>query len=283
VIYWGGATENYVYTDNISWGTEHAHFKTDVMSNNDLDFPDDGSLWTLKSVDTGNGGRIMISSAHLEASLFHTTSSFDDGGMTECQQYNNYTYLLKKMNAELGLGFNTPDYDYNCSNTRSGEVKETGALFPAGLAYQNAPRIGSGGGGSGSNGDTGFDNGDLGSFVLSGSAARPWTADASAACVGSHAARAGYAGGVDADSFITMDVPTGTSSASYSYSYPSALDRGDDFHVIVNGAVVKSYETGPGANCTNDSVSVSGGDTLQFRCRSRGIGETCTVDDIVFN
>jgi hypothetical protein len=191
------------------------------------------------------------------------------------------------MNSELGLGFNTPDYDYNCSNARAGEVKETADLFPAGLAYQNAPRIGSGGGGEdgggSDNGDTGFDNGDLGSFTLSGSAVRPWVADSAAACVGSHAARAGYNGGVDADSYISITVPTGATSASYKYSYPSALDSGDDFHVIVNGSVVKSYETGPGVNCASDSVPVSAGDTLQFRCRSGGKGETCSVDDIIFN
>lgn len=289
VLYWGGSTENYLYTDGTGWGTPHAHFAADPVSNNDLDFPQSGNLWALKSAATGNGGKIIISSAHLEASLFHTTSAFDDGGMTECQQYNNYTYMVKKMESELSLGFATPEYDASCSSARFGEVKETANLFPGGLAYQSAPVIadgndgGDGGDGGGGNGDTSFDNGNLGLFALSGSAARPWSADSAVACVGSHGARAGYNGGVDSDSFISIDVPSGATSASYKYSYPSALDRGDDFHVMVNGAVIKAYETGSGANCASDTVSVSGGDLLQFRCRSGGNGETCTVDEIVFD
>jgi hypothetical protein len=295
VVYWGGATENYIYTENAAWGAEHAHFIADPADNNDLGFPQNNNLWTLKTVATGAGGKIMISSAHVEASLFHTASTFDNGGMTECQQYNNYTYMVKKMNQELGLAFNTPEYDTLCSNNRQGEVKNTASLFPTGLAYQNAPRIdnsGSGGGGSGGDGsggdgdgnnNTGFDDGTLGAFALSGSAVRPWVADSTVACTGTHAARAGHSGGVDSDSTISiMNVPAGTTSASYQYSYPPALDRGDDFHVIVNGAVIKSYETGAGANCATDSVSVSGGDSLHFRCRSGGKGETCTVDNIIF-
>jgi hypothetical protein len=141
-IYLGGATERYIYT-NSSWGTEHAHFDVDVTGNNDLDFPENGTtLWSHKSVSTSAGGKIMISSAHLEASLFHKTSSFDNGGMTECQQYNNYVYLITKMNNELGLSFSTPNYDGSCSLNRNGEVKETASLFPEGLAYAIAPRIG---------------------------------------------------------------------------------------------------------------------------------------------
>ena len=103
------------------------------------------------------------------------------------------------------------------------------------------------------------------------------------ACTGSHAARAGHSRGVDSDSYISTTVPASASSVTYQYSYPSALDRGDDFYVIVNGAVVKSYERGAGANCASDTVAVSEGDILQFRCRSGGNGETCTVDEIVFN
>ena len=285
VVYWGGATENYIYTDNEPWGTEHVSYTGDAVDNNDLDFPQSDKLWALKSVSTTSGGKIMISSAHMEASLFHTASTFDNGGMTECQQYNNYTYMVKKMKAEFGLSFTTPLYDEACSNERNGEVQETATLFPAGLAFQNAPRIGSDGGGGdgGGNVNTGFDAGNLGAFALSGSAARPWSADSSVACTGSHAARAGHSRGVDSDSSISITVPATTGSVSYQYSYPSALDRGDDFHVIVNGTVVKSYETGAGANCSSDTVAVSEGDTLQFRCRSGGNGETCTVDEVVFN
>ena len=106
-IYWGGATERYIHTSDAaasSWGTEHAHFVNDTDALNiDLPSPaDDGTLWSLKSVETTNGGKIIISSAHLEASLFHKGSEFGgaefgDGGMTECQQYNNYVYLIKKI------------------------------------------------------------------------------------------------------------------------------------------------------------------------------------------
>lgn len=287
VVYWGGATENYIYTANGAWGTEHAHFTGDSVANNDLDFPQSGELWALKSVSTSNGGKIMISSAHMEASLFHTASTFGNGGMTECQQYNNYTYMVNKMNVEFGLNFLTPSYDQFCSNQREDEVQQTANLFPGGLAFQNAPRIGGDGDDGGDsvdgNVDTGFDAGNLGAFTLSGSAVRPWTADSTVACAGSHAARAGHSRGVDSDSYISITVPATASSVTYQYSYPSALDRGDDFHVILNSAVVRSYETGAGANCSTDTVAVSGGDVLQFRCRSGGNGETCTVDDIVFN
>jgi hypothetical protein len=295
VIYWGGATENYVYTENSPWGGEsadHAHFVRDALNNHDLDFPQDMNLWALKSAQTASGGTIMISSAHLEASLFHSASTFDDGGMTECQQYNNYTFMVRKMNSALTPGFsNVPDYDIDCSNDRIGEVKETATLFPGGLAYENAPRIDAGGGGGGGGGGegsgnsaTGFDNGDLGDFTESGSAKRPWTADSAAACAGSaYGARAGHSGGVDSESFMSIQVPEGATIASYSYSYPSALDRGDDFHVIVNEEVIHSYETGPGESCSTGSVTVNPGDTLQFRCRSGGNGETCAVDEVVFN
>jgi hypothetical protein len=304
VIYWGGATENYIYAHgNGDWGTEHAHFAVDTGSNNDLEFPKPADaqqpgLWALKSVGTNSGGSMMISSAHIEASLFHTATTFTDGGMTECQQYNNYTYLLNKVNVALGYPFRTPEYDSACGNERGSNGEEaamsTASLFPAGLAYQNAPRIGEpdNGGGDGGNGDTGFDNGTLGDFeALPSTAARPWVADSAAACTGSHAARAGHSGGVDSESEIRIMVPPGATTASYQYSYPSALDRGDDFHVIVNSnanntpesRTVKQYETGPGETCASDTVDVSGAESLQFRCRSGGKHETCTVDEIIFN
>jgi hypothetical protein len=292
-VYWGGATENYIYTDNAPWGTEHAHFAADASGNDDLPFPTDGSLWTLKSVATGTGGAIMISSAHLEASLFHTASTFTDGGMTECQQYNNYTYLIRRMQSQLGAPFAVPDYDAFCAPDRAGEVKETAVLFPSGLAYQNAPRIDTSGGGGGDGGGDGgggtgstsisFDDGTLGDFQLEGDGLRPWQANATAACNGAYGAMAGVPGGVDMESFLTLTVPAGVSRVTYRYSYPSALDRGDDFHVIVNGAVRKSYETGSGAQCATDSLPVTPGDELRFKCRSGGNGETCAVDEIVFD
>ncbi len=82
-LYYGGATENYIYTNTSAadWGTELAHFRSDSPSDGDLHFPSD--LWTLKEADSGNGGKIVISSAHIEASIFHT--AIGDAGMTECQ------------------------------------------------------------------------------------------------------------------------------------------------------------------------------------------------------
>lgn len=296
VIYWGGATENYIHTESGSWGgqsIEHAHFDQDPLNNEDLPFPQDVSLWALKSVPTASGGSITVSSAHIEASLFHSAAPFNDGGMTECQQYNNYTFMVRKMSAALGLA-SVPEYDSSCPGDRSGEVKQTAQLFPSGLAYQNAPRVDPNGGGGdtgGGGGDTdggggddptlhGFEEGNLGNFVLAGDAQRPWTADSAVACTGNYAARAGHSRGVDSDSLMSLTVPSGVTRASYRYSYPSALDRGDDFHVMVNGQVIKSYETGPGANCAVDQVNVQEGDTLSFRCRSGGNGETCTIDDV---
>ena len=295
VIYWGGATENYIHTPTSTWGgqaVEHAHFEQDPMGNQDLFFPEDRSLWALKSIETAAGGSIMVSSAHIEASLFHSAAPFNDGGMTECQQYNNYTFMVRKMSAATGLGNGSvPDYDTACSMDRLGEVKQTALLFPGGLAHATAPRIDPDGGGGGGGGDdpgdpsngTDFEDGTLGDFQLSGDAQRPWTADSAAACVGSYGARAGHSRGVDSDSTMSVVVPEGASSATYRYSYPSALDRGDDFHVMVNGQVMKSYETGPGETCVSDSVPVQGGHTLTFRCRSGGNGETCTIDEVVFN
>jgi len=293
-VYWGGATENYIYTDNAPWGRKLAHYSPDVIGNNDLNFPQSGELWALKTVATNRGGSVLISSAHIEASLFYTDAAFTDGGLTECQQYNNYTYLLKTINRETGMTFTVPDYDMSCSSGRGGEVKNTAELFPAGLAYQNAPRIGTGGSGSGGGGggggggsdnpDTGFDAGNLGLFALAGSAIRPWSADAEAACVGPYAARAGHPGGVDSVSLLQIAIPPGTASVTYTYSYPAALDTGDDFHVILdNSRVVREYETGPGASCAGDTISVAGATTLTFRCRSGGNQETCTIDDIRFN
>lgn len=287
VIYWGGATDNYIYTNNAPWGKPLAHFSSDFNGNNDLDFPQAEALWALKSVPTGQGGHILISSAHIEASLFHNGATFDNGGMTECQQYNNYAYLLKSIKRELGLTFAEPEYDTSCSNSRAGEVKNTADLFPGGLAYQNATRIttATGGGDVEGNSETGFEAGNLGNFTLVGdSAANPWSADSGAACVGAYAARAGHPSGVDSDSSIRLEIPDGVKSITYKYSYPSALDTGDDFHVIVNDSVVvREYETGPGTNCSEDTIVVAGGGSLTFRCRSSGLGETCTVDEIVFN
>lgn len=82
-LYYGGATENYIYTNaSAAWGTELAHFRSDSPSDGDLEFPSD--LWTLKVADSGNnGGKIVISSAHIEASIFHT--AIGDAGMTECE------------------------------------------------------------------------------------------------------------------------------------------------------------------------------------------------------
>jgi hypothetical protein len=121
-IYWGGA-----------------HFVDDSQDNDDLYFPHEGSLWAMKSIDTNAGGTIMLTSAHFEASLFYSEPPFLNGGMTECQQYNNYTFMIRQMSGIIGLQ-GAPDYDKDCSIRRVGEVKPTKALFPDGLAYQNAQR-----------------------------------------------------------------------------------------------------------------------------------------------
>lgn len=41
----------------------------------------------------------------------------------------------------------------------------------------------------------------------------------------------------------------------------------------MNGAVMKSYETGPGVSCVTDTVAVSPGDTLAFKCKPEGMGK----------
>lgn len=135
-IYYGGSTEGYIYTEAGDWGSELAHF---ISEEGDLDYPHD-SLWTLKETTTTSGGKIVISSAHIEASLFYT--SIGDGGMTECQQYNNYAFMTRAISEVLGIV--PPLYDMTCSTERKagGEAKNTRDLYPGGLAYQNSPRIG---------------------------------------------------------------------------------------------------------------------------------------------
>lgn len=135
-IYYGGSTEGYIHTEAGDWGSELAHF---ISDDGDLDYPHD-SLWTLKETNTASGGKIVISSAHIEASLFYT--SLGDGGMTECQQYNNYVFITRAISDVLGIA--QPDYDVSCSTDRKvgGEAKNTRDLYPGGLAFQNSPRIG---------------------------------------------------------------------------------------------------------------------------------------------
>jgi len=136
-VYYGGSTEGYIYTSAGDWGLELAHF---ISEDEDLDYPHD-SLWTLKETTTSSGGKIVISSAHIEASLFYT--SIGDGGMTECQQYNNYVFMTRAISDVLGIA-QPPDYDMLCSTDRKagGEAKNTRDLYPGGLAFQNSPRIG---------------------------------------------------------------------------------------------------------------------------------------------
>ncbi len=81
----------------------------------------------------------MLTSAHFEASLFYSEPPFHNGGMTECQQYNNYTFMIHQMAPMVGAK-DEPEYDLDCSVERDGEVKETQLLFPDGLAYENSAR-----------------------------------------------------------------------------------------------------------------------------------------------
>jgi hypothetical protein len=102
-IYWGGVTESYIYTqanNKSATSEERAHFVEDSQDNDDLYFPQEGSLWAMKSIDTDAGGTIMLTSAHFEASLFYSEPPFLNGGMTECQQYNNYTFMIRQMSGD---------------------------------------------------------------------------------------------------------------------------------------------------------------------------------------
>ena len=316
-IYYGGATENYIYTSGSNWGNELAHF---ISSNTDRDLPfPNNSMWSLKEAVTNEGtaneGKIIISSSHIEASLYYT--GIGDGGMTECQQYNNYVFLTRALiNAQV-LSIAMPDYDGDCSANRGGtESIRTAQEYPGGLAYQNAKRIGgattttlatttaSTSAGSTVTGDTtttssttssaitttapplliDFEDGTLGPFTLSGGADNPWKVDAGAACEGTaYGVTAGLGGGVDRESYLTMTVPAGVSTVSYRYSHTSALDSGDDFHVLVNGVKQREYDTDDMTSCAPDSVSVLPGDTLVFKCKSGGNGESCSIDQVFFS
>ena len=98
----------------------------------------------------------------------------------------------------------------------------------------------------------------------------------------SNGAKAGDPAGVDGESILSMTVPAGVTTMSYFFSYPSALDPGDSFHVIVGAVTVREYETGPGATCATDSVSVTPGLTVSFLCDTGGLGETCAIDQVEF-
>ena len=127
-----------------------------------------------------------------------------------------------------------------------------------------------------------FEDGNL-VGALSGSAANPWAINSNAACEGENGIRAGENGGVDSLSELTFVVPAGASGMTYRYSYPTALDAGDDFHVYINGVQVKDYETGSGAYCAlSECIIVSPGDQVKFRCKSGGNNEICSLDQIQF-
>ena len=127
-----------------------------------------------------------------------------------------------------------------------------------------------------------FEDGNL-VGTLSGGANNPWDINPNAACEGLYGIRAGENGGVDSLSELTFVVPAGASGMTYLYSYPTALDAGDDFHVYVNEVKVKDYETGSGAYCaSSECIGVSPGDEVKFRCKSGGNNEICSLDQIQF-
>ena len=123
--------------------------------------------------------------------------------------------------------------------------------------------------------------------VLSGGAIRPWAINSMGSCNGSSkgltaGVDASGAKGVDSLSELTVTAPTGATKMSYFYSYPSDLDRGDDFHVVVDGTSVGQYETGPGESCASNCVDVNGGSVIKFICKAGGNNELCSIDQIRF-
>lgn len=113
---------------------------------------------------------------------------------------------------------------------------------------------------------------------------QPWERDTNRGCNGSTAGiTAGrQRGGVDDDSILSIDIPSGATSVSYFYSYPAALDTTDRFHVRLDGTVVQEYQSGPGETCVEVCLDVSGSTTLEFRCSARGRNERCTIDEVQF-
>ena len=115
---------------------------------------------------------------------------------------------------------------------------------------------------------------------------QPWERDTNRGCNGSAAGvTAGrQTGGVDEDSILIIDIPPGATSVSYFYSYPSALDTTDQFHVMLDstGNIVQQYQSGPGETCVEACLDISGSTTLQFRCTARGRNERCTIDEVQF-
>ena len=123
--------------------------------------------------------------------------------------------------------------------------------------------------------------------TLSGGALRPWAVNSRGSCNGSSkgltaGVDATGAKGVDSLSELTVVAPAGATKISYFYSYPASLDRGDDFHVIVDGTMVGQYETGPGVSCASNCVDVNGGSVIKFICKASGRNELCSIDQIRF-
>ena len=94
--------------------------------------------------------------------------------------------------------------------------------------------------------------------------------------------------GVDDWSTYTITVPDGVGSMTFKWSADYRLDSGDDFHVRLNGQVIRSYETtattGTGILYCQPSgcIEVTPGDAIEFYCASRASNEWCAIDDLVF-
>ena len=75
---------------------------------------------------------------------------------------------------------------------------------------------------------------------------------------------------------------------TFKWSADYRLDSGDDFHVRLNGAVIRDYETAATSStgilyCQDSGcIEVTPGDVIEFYCASTASNEWCAIDDLVF-
>ena len=73
----------------------------------------------------------MLTSAHFEASLFYSEPPFRNGGLTECQQYNNYTFMVTQHMAAMVGRPDAPGLRHELrASSAGGEVKQTQLVVP---------------------------------------------------------------------------------------------------------------------------------------------------------
>ena len=128
-------------------------------------------------------------------------------------------------------------------------------------------------------------------FALLGSAQDHWSIDASSGGCGSSSSQvtAGAGGnGVDRNSILSIDIPPGATFVSYYYSHPGGLNTGDGevFLSRMAGVNQETYQNDVNPVTCAQSACLeipNGATTIEFRCRTRKIGQLCSIDQVQFS